>query len=129
LGKVGFRVALSKKLSLFNCKYCFNRYQQFQDRFKTGLLLIKNISFPSENGVLHLEEKFMAPATYTRLIRFLQEDLAISRASIDVAERVGGNEQRQRDRDPNSLPMVLWQYGLVTLEQLDKIFDWLAQAY
>jgi len=71
----------------------------------------------------------MAPATYTRLIRFLQEDLAISRASIDVAERVGGNEQRQRDRDPNSLPMVLWQYGLVTLEQLDKIFDWLAQAY
>ncbi|MEG3848966.1 MULTISPECIES: DUF2949 domain-containing protein [unclassified Microcoleus] len=71
----------------------------------------------------------MAPATYTRLIRFLQEDLAISRASIDVAERVGGNEQRQRDRDPNSLPMVLWQYGLVTLEQLDKIFDWLATAY
>ena len=71
----------------------------------------------------------MAPATYTRLIRFLQEDLAISRASIDVAERVGGNEQRQRDKDPNSLPMVLWQYGLVTLEQLDKIFDWLAQAY
>lgn len=71
----------------------------------------------------------MAPATYTRLIRFLQEELAISRASIDVAERVGGNEQRQRDKDPNSLPMVLWQYGLVTLEQLDKIFDWLAQAY
>ncbi|PSB30873.1 hypothetical protein C7B69_08300 [filamentous cyanobacterium Phorm 46] len=71
----------------------------------------------------------MTPTTYTRLIRFLQEDLAISRASIDVAERVGGNEQRQRDRDTNSLPMVLWQYGLVTLEQLDKIFDWLAQAY
>ncbi|MCC3405214.1 MAG: DUF2949 domain-containing protein [Microcoleus sp. PH2017_29_MFU_D_A] len=71
----------------------------------------------------------MAPATYTRLIRFLQEDLAISPASIAVAERVGGDEKRQRDRDPNSLPMVLWQYGLVTLEQLDKIFDWLSQAY
>ncbi|MDQ2100195.1 MAG: DUF2949 domain-containing protein [Tychonema bourrellyi B0820] len=71
----------------------------------------------------------MAPGTYTKLIRFLQEDLAISRASIDVAERVGANERQQRDRDPNSLPMVLWQYGLVTLEQLDKIFDWLAQAY
>jgi Protein of unknown function (DUF2949) len=71
----------------------------------------------------------MAPATYTRLIRFLQEDLAISPASIAVAERVGGDEKRQRDLDPNSLPMVLWQYGLVTLEQLDKIFDWLSQAY
>ncbi len=71
----------------------------------------------------------MAPATYTRLIRFLQEDLAISPASIAVAERVGGDEKRQQHRDPNSLPMVLWQYGLVTLEQLDKIFDWLSQAY
>ncbi|TAG95943.1 MAG: DUF2949 domain-containing protein [Oscillatoriales cyanobacterium] len=71
----------------------------------------------------------MTPGTYTRLIRFLQEDLAISRASIDVAERVRSKEQWQRDQDPNSLPMVLWQYGLVTLEQLDKIFDWLAQAY
>ncbi|MEG4166832.1 MULTISPECIES: DUF2949 domain-containing protein [unclassified Microcoleus] len=70
----------------------------------------------------------MAPATYTRLIRFLQEDLAISPASIAVAER-GGDKQRQRDQDPNSLPMVLWQYGLVTLEQLDKIFDWLSEAY
>ena len=71
----------------------------------------------------------MAPATYTRLIRFLQEELAISPASIAVAERVGGNEQPQRDRDPNSLPVLLWQYSLVTLEQLDKIFDWLAKAY
>ena len=65
----------------------------------------------------------MAPARYTRLIRFLQEDLAISPASIAVAERRGGDKQRQRDKDLDSLPMVLWQYGLVTLEQLDKIFD------
>jgi hypothetical protein len=26
------------------------------------------------------------------------------------------------------LPMILWQYGLVTLEQLDRIYDWLASA-
>jgi hypothetical protein len=25
----------------------------------------------------------------------------------------------------NLLPMILWQYGLVTLKQLDQIFDWL----
>ena len=71
----------------------------------------------------------MALARYTRLIRFLQEDLAISPASIAVAERRGGDKQRQRDKDPDSLPMVPWQYGLVTLEQLDKIFDWLSEAY
>jgi len=70
----------------------------------------------------------MAPATYSRLISFLQEDLAISPASIAVAERAGGNQRRNREQDPNSLPMILWQYGLVTLEQLDKIFDWLETA-
>ncbi|MDF0553697.1 DUF2949 domain-containing protein [Kamptonema sp. UHCC 0994] len=70
----------------------------------------------------------MAPATYSRLISFLQEDLAISPASIAVAERAGGNHCRNHKQDPSSLPMILWQYGLVTLEQLDKIFDWLATA-
>lgn len=70
----------------------------------------------------------MTPRTYALLIRFLQEDLAISPASIEVAERVGGKgEQRSQYHDPNSLTMLLWQYGLVSLEQLDKIFDWLAK--
>ncbi len=60
----------------------------------------------------------MAPATYTQFIRFLQEDLAISAASIAVA-------LRHREQDPGPLPMILWQYGLITLEQLDQIYDWL----
>jgi hypothetical protein len=60
----------------------------------------------------------MAPATYSRFIRFLQEELAISRDSIAIA-------QRRREQDPGPLPMILWQYGLVTLEQLDRIYDWL----
>ncbi|MFM7560795.1 DUF2949 domain-containing protein, partial [Cylindrospermopsis raciborskii] len=24
-------------------------------------------------------------------------------------------------------PMLLWQYGLIDLQQLEKIFDWLAE--
>jgi hypothetical protein len=60
----------------------------------------------------------MAPATYSRFIRFLQEDLAISAASIAFA-------LRHSEQDPGPLPMILWQYGLVTLEQLDQIYDWL----
>jgi hypothetical protein len=63
----------------------------------------------------------MAPATYSRFIRFLQEDLSISTASIAIA-------LRHREQDPGPLPMILWQYGLVTLEQLDRIFDWLETA-
>ncbi|MBD1803914.1 DUF2949 domain-containing protein [Microcoleus sp. FACHB-SPT15] len=52
------------------------------------------------------------------LIRFLRDDLAIPSASIDLAVR-------HRPDTLNLLPMILWQYGLVTLEQLDRIFDWL----
>ena len=63
----------------------------------------------------------MAPATYTRFIRFLQEDLAISAASLGIA-------LRHREQDPGPLPMILWQYGLITLEQLDQIYDWLETA-
>ncbi|MBE9076494.1 DUF2949 domain-containing protein [Romeria aff. gracilis LEGE 07310] len=30
--------------------------------------------------------------------------------------------------DPGPLPMVLWQYGLVTISQLEQIYDWLETA-
>lgn len=63
----------------------------------------------------------MAPASYSRFIRFLQEDLAISSPSIAIA-------LRHLEQDPGPLPMILWQYGLVTLEQLDRIYDWLETA-
>ena len=53
-----------------------------------------------------------------QLIRFLQEDLAISAEAIAIA-------LRQCESIPNQLPMILWLYGLITTEQLEKIFDWL----
>jgi len=62
----------------------------------------------------------MAPATYT-IYSFSPEDLAISAASIAVALRHQGARS-------GPLPMILWQYGLITLEQLDKIYDWLETA-
>jgi hypothetical protein len=55
------------------------------------------------------------------LIRFLQDELLIPAESIAFA-------LRQKDLIPNLLPMVLWQYGFVTLDQLDRIFDWLESA-
>ncbi|HIK13182.1 MAG TPA: DUF2949 domain-containing protein [Oscillatoriaceae cyanobacterium M33_DOE_052] len=71
----------------------------------------------------------MAKAKYSQFIRFLQEDLAISSASIAFAERIcsGGNLQKN-EAYTAPLPMVLWQYGLVTIDQLDRIFDWLETA-
>ncbi len=50
------------------------------------------------------------------LIRFLREELALPAAAIELATR-------QSEQTTTALPMVLWQYGLVTLSQLDQIFD------
>lgn len=63
----------------------------------------------------------MAPATFSRFIRFLEEELALSAASINIA-------LRHREQDPGPLPMILWQYGLITLEELEQIYDWLESA-
>ncbi|AFZ51036.1 DUF2949 domain-containing protein [Dactylococcopsis salina] len=60
----------------------------------------------------------MMPTTYAKFLRFLKEELAISNDSIAIAQRYS-----QRNTDP--LPMLLWQYGLITLEQLERIYDWL----
>jgi len=56
--------------------------------------------------------------TDTRLLNFLRDELALPEGAIAIAER----HWRQ---DPGPLPMILWQYGLVTLDQLDRIYDWL----
>ncbi len=56
-----------------------------------------------------------------QLIQFLRWELAIPASSIAIA-------LRHPEQDTGQLPMILWQYGLVSLEQLDRIFDWLAQV-
>jgi hypothetical protein len=55
-----------------------------------------------------------------QLIDFLQRELAIPQDSIAIA-------QRTMEQNLGPLPMVLWQYGLITLEQLDRLYDWLEQ--
>jgi hypothetical protein len=60
----------------------------------------------------------MRQNTQSRLLRFLKEELLLSNDSIGLA-------LRHVEQDPGPLPIVLWQYGLITLEQLNKIYDWL----
>ncbi len=60
----------------------------------------------------------MSSGTQSRLVRFLQEELALSTSSIAIA-------LRHIEQDPGPLPIILLQYGLITLEQLDRIYDWL----
>jgi Protein of unknown function (DUF2949) len=56
-------------------------------------------------------------STQAKLIKFLREELAIPATAIALA-------LRQPEQGTN-LPMVLWQYGLITLDQLNQIFDWM----
>ncbi|MCA1992928.1 MAG: DUF2949 domain-containing protein [Coleofasciculus sp. S288] len=63
----------------------------------------------------------MKTTSLQQLLCFLQEELSLPAASIELAVR-------HHPDTPNLVPMILWQYGLVTLEQLDLIFDWLETA-
>jgi hypothetical protein len=56
-----------------------------------------------------------------KLIQFLQQELGIPLEQVELA-------LRQIREAPEQLPMTLWQYGLVNLWQLERIFDWLESA-
>jgi hypothetical protein len=52
------------------------------------------------------------------LLRFLQQDLAISPSAVEMAMRLS-------EASLGSLPMILWQYGLIDLSQLEQVLDWI----
>ncbi|MBD2304387.1 DUF2949 domain-containing protein [Chroococcidiopsis sp. FACHB-1243] len=52
------------------------------------------------------------------LMSFLRDELSVSEAAIALALKKG-------EQELNFLPMVLWQYGFITLSQLNRVFDWL----
>lgn len=64
----------------------------------------------------------MAPDLSIHLFQFLQTEHKIPvdklRAALDDCGQL-----------PTLIPIVLWQSGAVTLEQLDKIFDWMELSY
>lgn len=62
----------------------------------------------------------MESRTISQFIRFLQEDLAIPTANIQLA-------LQHPEENSVFLPIILRQYGLITLNQLNSIFDWLEQ--
>lgn len=61
------------------------------------------------------------PNYYQNLLNFLRQDLSLSAESLAIAERTACNAID----NSNNLPIILWQYGLISLEELDRIFDWL----
>ncbi len=61
----------------------------------------------------------MSKLKLIKFLNFLQADLAISKDSIELGL------QNLRQNSSVLLLMLLWQYGLVDLSQLEQIFDWL----
>ena len=54
----------------------------------------------------------------TEFCQFLRDELAISNDELEVVI-----QRRKHSSDP--LPMLLWQYGFISISQLQTIFDWL----
>jgi hypothetical protein len=54
------------------------------------------------------------------LIHFLHTELAIPADAIALA-------LQHCEQTPTLIPIILWQYGLVTLTQLDCIWEWLEE--
>ncbi len=63
----------------------------------------------------------MIPTDYAKLIRFLQDELAVPQSAIKQA-------LQRCKQDPGPLPMILWQQGVLSLQQLERIFDWMEVA-
>ncbi|MGK7942816.1 MAG: DUF2949 domain-containing protein [Crocosphaera sp.] len=63
----------------------------------------------------------MSHTTYKQFLRFLHEELRLSPDSIAIA-------QRSVEETQGPLPMLLWQYGLINLNELDRIYDWLENS-
>ena len=56
------------------------------------------------------------PAT-DALLQFLQRRLGLSPSALELG-------QRQAELEQAPLPIVLWSYGLLSLQQLEDVFDW-----
>ena len=52
-----------------------------------------------------------------QVVNFLRQNLNLSDDSVQLA-------LKQSQSDYGSLPIVLWQYGLVSLPELDRVYDW-----
>jgi len=56
----------------------------------------------------------------TKLLDFLEAELGLSSQALETAQHLS-----QAIAGP--LPMVLWQSGLISLLQLEQVFDWQEQ--
>lgn len=57
------------------------------------------------------------PIPSSDLVRYLRRELGLSENALGL-----GVKQAQLEQAP--LPVVLWRFGLINLEQLDQVLAW-----
>jgi len=57
------------------------------------------------------------PAPSSELLDFLQQRLGLSGNALTLG-------LRQAELEQAPLPIVLWSFGLLSLDQLQQVFDW-----
>ena len=57
------------------------------------------------------------PTATDALLQFLQRRLGLSPSALELG-------QRQAELEQAPLPIVLWSFGLLSLQQLEDVFDW-----
>jgi len=57
------------------------------------------------------------PLPPPNLVRYLRQELGLSENALSL-----GVKQAQLEQAP--LPVVLWRFGLISLEQLDQVLSW-----
>jgi hypothetical protein len=62
-----------------------------------------------------------------RFLAYLQQNLGLSEAAL-ADSWSASIATRQQQPTTTELLIVLWNYRLITLEQLGQIFDWMAEA-
>ena len=63
-----------------------------------------------------MSSQHQPPAT-DALLQFLQRRLGLSPSALELG-------QRQAELEQAPLPIVLWSFGLLSLQQLEDVFDW-----
>ena len=56
--------------------------------------------------------------TFYKQIKFLLKEIGLSKSAINLGIRLS-------KKNNASLPIILWSYGLISLDELDRFYDYL----
>lgn len=80
------------------------------------------------NNLIYLERGFFKKTIMVnfcsdiKFITFLQNELCLSAGDIAMA-------LKKHESSKGPFAMLLWQYGLVNIEQLERLLDWLDEHH